>query len=58
MADITTLFKATVKTVKSRQKLGNNDDRKDGSNGILSTPKQTTDFVKKCQQVVSLNMSD
>ena len=47
MSDITTLFKATVKTVKTRQK-----QIKDVDMNVFPSPKQHSVFTKKCQQVV------
>ena len=53
MADITNLFKATIKTVKSRNKalnIGHDNDK----NRILVTSRPKTDFAIKAKSVVSL----
>lgn len=52
MADITNVFKATVKAVKSRQKSQGNGPRGDVLTNILPTSKHRGDFETKAGEVV------
>lgn len=52
MSDVTSLFKATVKTVKSRNKISKDSDKKEFTN-IFPTSKQKSDFETTAKGLVS-----
>ncbi|XP_060072961.1 syntaxin-18-like [Ylistrum balloti] len=57
MADVTNLFKATIKTVKSRNKVlgdfANGGKKNNSSNSIFPASKQKGDFEQKAKEMVS-----
>lgn len=52
MADVTNVFKANVKAVKSRQKLHDQKTNTSSKSNILPTAKQRGDFETKARNLV------
>lgn len=55
MADVTNLFKATVKAVKSSNKLQKDSTHDQTQNSIFPAVKQRGDFESKARDVVSVH---
>lgn len=55
MTDITNVFKATIKALKSRQKAEGltNNNVDNGKHPLLAPRKEKSDFENRCQTVVS-----